>query len=289
MISMEDIDWSEYWINTYSQANKVDKPRDYDPNFWDKFSEKYAKYVLNNEKATFQINENVKRFNKIFNLDKNTTILEIGPGPGTYTIPLAKIVKKITVVEPAEGMAKILLKRAKEENLDNITIIPKRWDDVELNKDFEKHDLVFSSYSLIVDDMGESLLKMNESKNKYCGILTSADFPVHKDIYCKIGDLLNIENSKKAKLSLSHILLLNILDQYGIPANVNVYEGQFYQYFESIDEAFSKYITDYDRTRDLKLSENQKDSVKELLSKILTKNEDRWEYNMDSKEALIWW
>ncbi|MCS3922761.1 SAM-dependent methyltransferase [Methanococcus voltae PS] len=282
-----NFNWSEYWANNYSGINHKSKEDLVD--FWDKFSENYAKHILTNENLNGDIKRNVEKFKEIFNLDNNTTILEIGPGPGTYTIPLAKIVKNITVVEPSTGMSEILLKRAKEENIDNITIINKRWDDVELHRDFEKHDLVFSSYSLVVEDMGESLLKMNESKNKYCGILTFGNLPVHKDIYVKIGDILNLENTKKGDFSLNYILINNILNQYEIYANINIHEKSFCQYFNNIEEAFKKYKSGYTKTRELELSEDQINDVKKLLEDTLTKTKDGWTYNTESKEAFLWW
>ncbi|MCS3901210.1 rRNA adenine N-6-methyltransferase family protein [Methanococcus voltae] len=282
-----NFDWAEYWVKNYAGVSHKSKEDLVD--FWDKFSENYAKHILTNENLNKDIKRNVEKFKKVFNLDKNTSILEIGPGPGTYTIPLAKIVKHITVVEPSTGMSNILLKRAKEEVINNITVINKRWDDVELYNDFEKHDLVFSSYSLVVDDLGKSLLKMNESKNKFCGILTFGSLPVHGDIYIKIGNLLNIENTKRGDFSLNYILINNILNQYGIYANINIHEKSFCQYFDDIDQAYDKYISGYTKTRDMELTETQINSVKELLKTILKKDNDGWFYNTESKEAFLWW
>ena len=57
------------------------------------------------------------------NLTKEDTVLEIGSGIGTLTIELAKKAKRVIAIEQDEKICKILAKRLKDENIDNVELI----------------------------------------------------------------------------------------------------------------------------------------------------------------------
>jgi protein-L-isoaspartate O-methyltransferase len=56
------------------------------------------------------------------NLCKEDTVLEIGAGTGYYTISIASLVRKLTAVEPASGMAHQLREKAAVHNVTNIDL-----------------------------------------------------------------------------------------------------------------------------------------------------------------------
>jgi len=255
-------------------------------NFWDTFSKNYAKNVLNNKNGW--VKNNINHFKNEFNLDKNTSILEIGPGPGTYTIPLAKEVEEITVVEQSTGMIDILKNRMKEEEIDNINIINKRWDNFGLNAEINP-DVVFSSYSLGVDDMEESLKKMNNYAEKYCCILTFGTRQAWRGVYSKIRESIFEQKPEKKEFGMTYILIYNILHQLGIYADVKLSEKPFSQTFADLDEAAEHYLDRFKARGDVTLTDEQYLKVKEVLSKELTKTEDSWKFEKNSKEAMITW
>ena len=89
-------------------------------------------------------------------------VLDIGTGPGTYAVPLAVNGCQVTVVEPSPVMREALAENMHEKEVQNIRIIPKRWEDVtkeELNGPF---DVVIASYSLTMMDIGAALAKMQD-------------------------------------------------------------------------------------------------------------------------------
>ena len=102
-------------------------------------------------------------------LGPGVKVLDIGAGPGNYAIPMARLCKQVTALEPAAGMVKILEDRARAGQVENITIIQRTWQEVEVEKDglAGRFDLVFASMTPGVRDP-ETLQKMLAASRKFC-------------------------------------------------------------------------------------------------------------------------
>lgn len=74
-------------------------------------------------------------------------VLEIGPGSGAFTLPLARVVKQVVALEPSASMRQILTHKLDEAWLTNVRIVPCKVEDglAELDGEF---DLAFASHSL---------------------------------------------------------------------------------------------------------------------------------------------
>ena len=104
-----NIDWIKLWKELRIQFQETFKKRGIEDSikFWDEIAIQYAENVR--KRWNVYINK-AYEIAKILNLDKECTILEIGSGPGTYTLPLSRIVKHVTVVEPSKSMINELVK-----------------------------------------------------------------------------------------------------------------------------------------------------------------------------------
>ncbi len=102
-------------------------------------------------------------------LQKGFKVLDIGAGPGNFAIPMAHMVDQVTALEPASEMVKILQERAAEHQLDNIKIIKRTWQDIDLSKEgfVGQFDLVFASMTPGIQDW-ETLKKMINASRGYC-------------------------------------------------------------------------------------------------------------------------
>lgn len=65
-----------------------------------------------------------KKILNFANLNSEDIVLEIGPGIGTLTIPMAHQVKQVVAIEQDPRIANILKDRVKNEGLNNVKIIP---------------------------------------------------------------------------------------------------------------------------------------------------------------------
>ena len=58
-------------------------------------------------------------------MDENDTVLDVGCGEGSVTIPIAKRVKKVIGLDSSPKMLEYLEKRAGDNNIDNIETVLK--------------------------------------------------------------------------------------------------------------------------------------------------------------------
>lgn len=102
-------------------------------------------------------------------LQEGFKVLDIGAGPGNFAIPIARIASQVTALEPAPEMVKILRERAATENLKNIEIMQRTWQEVDVEKEglVGQFDLVFASMTPGVQDP-ETLEKMIKASKGYC-------------------------------------------------------------------------------------------------------------------------
>jgi len=123
------VSWENAWKEM--RQEKMRKPKiSYDHEFFKKSAKDFSKRIKLNDyefgrKTTEMLAEVI---------DDNFEVLEIGTGPGTLTIPLAKKVKKITGIEFAERNIKNLKLNLKENNLSNVEIVNKKWEEIEDDK-----------------------------------------------------------------------------------------------------------------------------------------------------------
>lgn len=132
---MEDMNWNKMWMRAVENGS-LRKLRGDMTEFWNRIAERYNETVEHNDRSMQMISR--------LDIDPECTVLDIGAGPGTLTIPLAKRVKHITAVEPSSGMLACLKKNAAEEGVTNITHINRKWEDVLTGTDIGEHDLVIA-------------------------------------------------------------------------------------------------------------------------------------------------
>lgn len=267
--SIEEIDFNELWKNAYSNSRFGKKEKNLQE-FWNRRAKKYSEDI---KKKNYEKGE---RHIKNLKINSKTTILEIGPGPGTITIPLAKKIKHITVVEPSQEMIKQLMKNANECGIDNITTINKRWEDVNIDE-IEKHDIVVASFSLSMLDIKDALQKINEIADKSVYLFWFVNHPIWEEFYIKLYKKLHNRPYVPAPKS---IYIYNILYQMGIYANVVVKEEDYSQSFSDFDEALSYF-------KDILDIENNEQV--EILRNCLGENLNDLTLSGKSTIATIWW
>lgn len=177
------INWKDARQAILSERFKGPKLR-YDPDIKTKSAAEFSKRIKEGEY------EYGRKTAEVFSgfLDPSSEVLEVGPGPGTVTVPLSKKVRKITSIDLSLRNIAHLEKNLQEESCGNVDVIHKNWlrtDDEELK---DRYDLVFCSHFLwMIPDLEEHLEKMENASRKYCAIVQPAGRgDLVKEVYSRI-------------------------------------------------------------------------------------------------------
>jgi SAM-dependent methyltransferase len=266
------IDWNSIWNKTinFSFSNKENEENYYE--------DKKRAEAYDNSKL---IKEDGEKRAKEFNFDKNYTVLDIGAGPGILAIPLARYIKKVTCVEPSSSMIDLLKKHISEEGLTNIEIFQSKWEDFD-KASIKKHDVVIASYSLLMRNIKDSLLKMEECANKevilywFSGV-TSWE-RLYLDLYRKI---CGSDYTPTPKCNV----IYNILYDMGRSPDLTVLKGtSFPKIYDSIDQ-----VIDDIKLR-LRISDSKNDDyLAKYAEAKLSKSDGKYIWDDDTVYVQIKW
>ncbi len=256
------IDWAQLRKNMLLAAQRIEL---YNPSYWDK--------------ETNVVNENLphwaeltKKQLKKLPLSPEITVLDVGAGTGRMTLPMAKLVKHVTALEPSEKMLAALRENARKQQVFNIYCVNESLEELETTTSY---DLVVASFSLFMFDIKSALLKMNALASKGVYLFLSAspwiDAELQKVVYGSSSPWSDF------------IFIYNILHDVGILANVEVWDYELKQRYVDVEDAVSKYSQVY------RVPAETKNSLREYLRTNLVEEKGKFWCNRKRKAAAIWW
>lgn len=267
---IKNVDWNNMWMKSLGNASWRKRHGD-TSDFWDRRAERYNESIIQNDRAKQVISK--------LDIDYDCNVLDIGSGPGTLAIPLANMVKHVTVVEPSAGMLSCLKRNAQDAGLSNISCIQNRWEDVVAFEDIDKHDVLIASYSLSMLDMKAALSKMDELADKSVYLFTFAGGCMwgYDQLWPKLyGD--------DYIMGPDYIYLYNILYDMGICPNVEITTVEHKQRFASLESATKQCKENLDVA-----SSEGEDIIRSHLSENLTAEDGVLWSKSEMKSAMIWW
>ncbi|AOY76221.1 class I SAM-dependent methyltransferase [Clostridium formicaceticum] len=202
MAQLELKDWIEAWQPSEQNASAC-------TSFWDNRAKTYNEGV-----SLGEANHVMDLLRSKGILQKNNTVLDIGCGPGRYTIPMAKECKEVFAIDISQEMLQYAKDHATGAGLNNIIYDQKNWEDIHI-KEYgweKKFDLVLASMTPGVYNFS-TFKKMLEVSKGYCylsGFIQRSNQlwdPLQKEI---LG-----ENSKKKQKEDKIYYAFNILWKLG--------------------------------------------------------------------------
>ena len=260
-----ELKWDKFWENKLKQ--KEDRGKD-----WDKAAPGFHKRAKKD-------NYHELLFSKLI-IGENDSVLDLGCGEGSITLPLAKKVKKVTGVDSSTKMLEILNQRAKEQHIDNVETILKPLEDITY-EEVGSHDVVLASRSLNgIIPIKKTLETINKIANKYVFITLFGpnNWKLEKDFFKYI-------NSEYGGAP-SYTILLNLLAEMDIYPNVVNLDVGPVRTYKTIEEAI-----DNGKWNLAKFTEEEQKLLPKYLESILEENKDGLLSNKDDKPdwVLIWW
>lgn len=272
------IDWNAMWQeeSAHTFFNKS-SPKE----LWDKRAESFNKRisrVIDGSEGLDKDDYISKLLDKI-TVEPDWNVLDIGCGPGTITIPLARKVKTVTGLDVSSEMLKHLKTNADNAGLSNINYINSSWQDAFKENKVDEYDVVVASRSLMSGDIREAISNINSiARQSVYLTLPIVHLPLDWEAYKAIG--------RKGKKHAPFVYFYNLLYQMGILANVEVLCSKVKVQFPGIDAA----IEDL-QWRTEPFTQDELGKLKEFLKNKITKQKDSSSITHEgySKWALIWW
>jgi len=198
----QDIDWNSIWRRERNETSwQRKKSRD-----WDR---RAASFARRNMDSPF-----VPLFLSRLRIAPDWSVLDVGSGPGTLSIPLARMGLQVTALDYSAAMLAELDKQARAEGLTSIRTIRAAWEDDWQETGVPRHEVAIASRSLAVDDLAGALAKLDQwaTKGVYIADRVGAG-PFDPDVFAAVG--------REFRPGPDYIFTVNILYTLGIRAHVD--------------------------------------------------------------------
>lgn len=263
-----DIDWTSLRANALARKGWQDKGSAE----WD---QKAKSFAGRNKSAAY-----VDIVLSHMPLEPSFTVLDIGSGPGTLAIPMAKKVQSVTAIDFSREMLNTLNEIAREEEIGNIQTVQCAWEDDWQLKGLQPHDVAVASRSMGVKDLEAALYKIDRYGTRYVFLTDRiGSTPFDEGAFKAIG--------RPFFPGPDYIYTLNILYTMGIYPNVSILKLEQVTEYASLTEAINSYSWMF---HGITPQEN-KALEKYLTEKIIHSQNGRVTVRRDSPPqwALIWW
>ncbi len=177
----------------------------------------------------------IEKFLHLLQPQPGWRVLDMGCGPGTLALPLAKVVRRVTAVDFSSRMLALLREEASRRKIGNISAVQASWEDDWRKRSITVHDVVIASRSLSVADLQAALEKATAFAGELVVITDRVRHgPLDPDAFAAVG--------RPMKLGPDYIYTLNLLYQMGIEARVDFIRLDETQSYASLDKAVEGFL-----------------------------------------------
>lgn len=165
---MDIKDFNKLWTQPLEAVSVVQ-------DYWDLRAEEFNNNVFRKEGHKKQTNVIDFLISKHM-LNKDMEVLDIGCGPGRYSLEFAMKAKSVTGIDISPKMLQFAKENSKNIGANNVNFDQIPWDQVDLHKQkwTKKYDLVFASMCPGINN-SETLMKMVEASKGFCFLSSFAN------------------------------------------------------------------------------------------------------------------
>lgn len=276
-IDFELIDWNALWQRDSAPFQRTDMSQ---RELWDRRASTFGRRVNRVREGDARDKDDyISQMLRRMEVRPEWTVLDIGCGPGTLALSLAKTARSVTALDVSSEMLKQLRSQAEIAGLTNIRYVNLSWQDAFAGGQIGDHDVIIASRSLMSGNIKEALSHIVSVTGEAAFItFPIIHLPFDWEAYRAIG--------RGSRRHPPYIYVCNMLFQMGIHANVDILHSKVRVEFPSIDEAM-----DDMQWRTDPFSPDEKARLRQFLERKLAEQGGSAPLTHEGKSrwALIWW
>jgi len=237
---------------------------------WQRLAAWYDDWTRHNDYVTRVLPRLLARVNG------DSRVLEIGPGSGAFTLPLARSVKELVALEPSPNMRAVLEHNLAQAGLGNVRVIPQPVEDglSQLTGDF---DLALASHSLYnvepMDQVLRDLLRLARQIVILMG--TGTPQPWYDALHCQM-------RGRRRTLPASFRQFYPLLMDLGLYADVEILPTSYNYVYDTEDALVEWWL------RHFSLDESQRDELRAALAGLVERRGEYVGVYSVNRSALMW-
>ncbi len=270
------IDWSDVWIE--QMKRHLESGNKKKSSIWEDKKSAKRFWEMSQKDNQKRARETIKSLQ----ITPQSRVLDIGAGPGTLAIPLSEKVKHVTAIEPSKGMIEVMEENMTEYGRDNISIVKKRWEDIDVENDLDgPYDTIIASFSLSMPDIRKAIEDMQSASSGHIYLYWFAgdtSWDVHSK---KIWPQLH---GKEYHCTPKCNIIYNLLYQMGIYPSMETFTLGRTEIYTDMDEAIDDLANHFSLT-----TEKQREILEQYLEENLRKENGNYIYDARSTRVKMWW
>ncbi len=207
-----------------------------------------------------------------------STVLDIGAGPGAWTVLMAQHAREVTAVDPSAAMLEVLRENAAHAGLSNVRVIHAPWPEAEV--DPVDASLCFHAMYASLD-LPAFITRMIAVTR--CACFLGLRVPTHDGLMAQISRRIRGHDHDSTNFQVAY----NVLLQMGICANVLMEDSGLWQPWTSpnLEEA----LRDVKRRFGLPTHSEHDGWLTDLLRDNLTLQDGTYVWPRGVRSALVYW
>ncbi|MDD4503468.1 MAG: methyltransferase domain-containing protein [Clostridiaceae bacterium] len=224
-----------------------------------------------------------------FDTAPTDTVLDIGCGPGRITMAMAQRAKSVTSIDSSPKMLEFCEQNVHELGLTNVTTKLLDWQEAQVGKNLDKHDIVICSRTAGLNE----ILKLSSFARKYVvTIVWSHGYPSIPTITGYLFEGVQLPKNQAIPASpfrsdrrFGDNLTYNMVYDLGYNPNLQVVEDGFKKDYTSREEAYA----DLRRLRP-EMGDDQMPVFSGNVDKFLIENKQGGvTYLSKTRTMVMWW
>ena len=211
---------------------------------------------------------------------KDATVLDIGAGTGGWAVPMARLARRVTAIEPSSEMIRFMKQNLEQEAIRNVEVVQGTWPDG--RKGVGTHDFSLCSHSMYgCPDLPSFVHAMSDATRKTCLMLMRA--PSHDGIMARAAMRIWGQPHDSPNFQVAYGAML----QMGVYAHV--FMGTLDQWKPWTSASLEEAVAEVKRRLGLASPSEHDPFLRDLIGSRLNWQEGKYVWPREVRPVLMYW